>query len=223
MSSVPIRRPAPDPHVPAEQAGERARLHGPGLPLEFADEEQSIHIAGFWMFLVTDILIFASLFASYAVYQPMVAGGPTGARLFDLGPALLETVLLLTSSFTVGIAVWWMRRGQREAMMLWIVLTLILGAVFVGTELHEFAADVARGASWQTSAFLSAFFLLVSTHGAHVTFGILWALALLVQVARRGLTAVTTRKIYTFALYWHFLDLIWVFIFTLVYLGAKIA
>ncbi len=163
------------------------------LPLECADEEQSVHIAGFWMFLVTDFLIFASLFASYAVYRPMVAGGPTAAQLFHLGPAVLETVLLLTSSFTVGIAVWCMRRGWQGAMVVWLVITLLLGIGFVGTELHEFIADVAGGASWQTRSFLSAFFL-VSTHGAHVTFGILWALALLLQVARRGLNSITARK-----------------------------
>jgi cytochrome aa3-600 menaquinol oxidase subunit 3 len=208
---------------PVAFAEESADLAAPAMPAEFADEEQSLKIAGFWMLLVTDILIFASLFASYAVYRPMVAAGPTAGQILGLGPALAETVLLLSSSFTVGIAVWLMRRGQRGEMMAWLGLTLILGAAFVGLELHEFAADVAQGASWRTSAFLSSFFLLVSTHGAHVTFGILWALALLAQVARRGLTAVTARKIYTFSLYWHFLDIIWVFIYTVVYLGAKIA
>jgi cytochrome aa3-600 menaquinol oxidase subunit 3 len=192
------------------------------LPLEFAEEEQSLKITGFWLFLVTDVLIFASLFSSYAVYQPMVAQGPTPMQLFHLGPVVLETLLLLTSSFTVGIAVWAMRRHRTTMLKAWLVFTMLLGALFVATELHEFIADVAAGASWSTSAFLSSFFLLVSTHGAHVTFGIIWALALLVQLARRGLTPVTARKIYTFSLYWHFLDIIWVFIFTFVYLGGKI-
>jgi cytochrome aa3-600 menaquinol oxidase subunit 3 len=207
VSSLPLRR-------------ENAQAH---LPIEFADEEQSLKITGFWMFLVTDILIFASLFASYAVYQPMVAAGPTPAKLFaDLTPAVIETLLLLTSSFTIGIAVWQMRRGNRTAMMAWIAVTLLLGAGFVGLELHEFIADVAHHASWQGSAFLSSFFLLVSTHGAHVTFGIIWALAILLQVGRKGLSAVTARKVYTFSLYWHFLDIIWVFIFTYVYLSARL-
>jgi cytochrome aa3-600 menaquinol oxidase subunit 3 len=192
------------------------------LPLEFAEEEQSLKITGFWLFLVTDVLIFASLFSSYAVYQPMVAQGPTAFQLFHLGPVILETLILLTSSFTVGIAVWAMRRQRLAMLKAWLIFTLILGAAFVGIELHEFIGDVAMGASWRTSAFLSSFFLLVSTHGAHVTFGIIWALSLLVQLARRGLTAVTARKIYTFSLYWHFLDIIWVFIFTFVYLGGKI-
>jgi heme/copper-type cytochrome/quinol oxidase subunit 3 len=218
VSSISIEGPSPEawPHAAAEAAPER-------LPMEFADEEQSVAITGFWMFLVTDLLIFASLFASYAVYKPMVASGPSAQQLFHLGPALLETLLLLTSSFTVGIAVWSMRRGQQRAMVAWMILTMLLGAGFVATELHEFLGDIAVGASWHTSAFLSAFFLLVSTHGAHVTFGILWALALLLQVARRGLNPVTARKIYTFSLYWHFLDIIWVFILTVVYLGGKVA
>ncbi len=208
--------------LPIRFADEPAH-HLAGVPLEFADEEQSLKITGFWMVLVTDLLIFASLFASYAVYRPMVAAGPSGAQLFGLGSAIAETLFLLTSSFTVGIAVWYMRRGNQRAMIGWIVLTLLLGAGFLGLELHEFAVDIARGASWQTSAFLSSFFLLVSTHGAHVLFGILWAVGIVVQVLRRGLNAVTARKVYTFSLYWHFLDIIWVFIFTVVYLGAKIA
>jgi cytochrome aa3-600 menaquinol oxidase subunit 3 len=203
-----------------EEAGAREQAD---LPPEFADEEQARSITGFWMFLVTDVLIFASLFASYAVYQTMVADGPTARELFRLGPALLETVLLLTSSFTAGVAVWRMRRDARPAVVVaWLALTLILGAGFVLSELQEFAADVGRGASWQTSAFLSAFFLLVGTHGAHVTFGILWAVAVALQVARRGLSAITRRKVFTFALYWHFLDVIWIFIYSVVYLGSRL-
>lgn len=217
MSSVSIEGPSPAPWAQAH-APEAAEP----LPMEFADEEQSVAITGFWMFLVTDLLVFASLFAVYAVYKPMVASGPSALQLFHLGPALQETLLLLTSSFTVGIAVWSMRRGHQRAMVVWMILTMLLGAAFVATELHEFIGDIAIGASWHTSAFLSAFFLLVSTHGLHVTFGVLWALALLLQVARRGLNAITARKIYTFSLYWHFLDIVWVFILTFVYLGGKI-
>jgi len=208
--------------IASEHAAWTAEGQAVPLPIEFADEEQSVHITGFWLFLVSDLLIFASLFAVYAVYRPMVAGGPSPAQLFHLGPALLETMLLLTSSFTVGLAIWAMRRGHIRAMALLLGLTMLLGAGFVGAELHEFIGDVAIGASWRTSSFLSAFFLLVSIHGVHVTFGILWALALLLQVWRRGLNAVTARKIYTFSLYWHFLDIVWVFILSLVYLGGRI-
>lgn len=197
--------------------------HGAPMPPEFANETESLMISGFWVFLSTDILLFASLFASYAVYHNRVAAGPTPAHVLGLGSAIIETFLLLTSSFTIGLAIWAMRQSKQGLMMLFLILTLVLGAGFVGTELHEFVVDVAHGASWQTSAFLSSFFLLVSTHGAHVSFGILWAIGLLFQVSRRGLTPTTRRKIYTFSLYWHFLDVIWVFIFTVVYLGANLA
>jgi heme/copper-type cytochrome/quinol oxidase subunit 3 len=115
-----------------------------------------------------------------------------------------------------------MRRGRVADLYFWLALTMALGAAFVGIELHEFAGDIATGAGWSRSAFLSAFFVLVATHGTHVTIGILWAIALLVQLLQRGLTSTTTRKLYTFALYWHFLDIIWVFIFTYVYLAGRL-
>ncbi len=193
------------------------------LPLELSDEQESVKITGFWMFLVTDVLIFASLFSAYAVYRPRVATGPGPLELFHFGPALLETLLLLTSSFTVGIAIYEMRKGRPGGVMAWTIATLALGAAFVFLEIHEFASYAALGATWHQSAFLSAFYVLVGTHGAHVSFGILWAVTLLVQLARRGLTPVTARKLYTFSLYWHFLDVVWVFIFTVVYLMGKIA
>ena len=192
------------------------------LPTEFANEEESLKITGFWLFLVTDVLIFASLFATYAVYQTRVASGPSPAQLFSLGPATIETVLLLTSSFTVGMSIWAMRQKKVRALWGWTLTTLALGAGFVVLELREFMAYGAAGHTWHQSGFLSAFFVLVGTHGAHVSVGIIWAITILVQVARRGLTPATTRKLYTFSLYWHFLDVIWVFIFTAVYLAAKI-
>lgn len=202
-------------------AEEEAGLE-PGLPLELADERESIKVTGFWMFLITDILIFASLFASYAVYRTRVAEAPGPAQVFHLGPVLLETLLLLTSSFTVGLAIWAMRTGRVRALRLWLIATLILGAGFVTSEIHDFVGMVSQGLTWHQSAFLSAFYVLVGTHGGHVTFGICWAVTLLFQLARRGITPVTARKIYTFSLYWHFLDIVWVFIFTFVYLGGKI-
>jgi heme/copper-type cytochrome/quinol oxidase subunit 3 len=192
------------------------------LPLEFSKEQESLKITGFWMFLVTDLLIFGSLFAVYAVYQSRLAAGPGPGQLFQMGPVLLETMLLLTSSFTVGLAVLAMRRGQVRALTAWLVVTLLLGAGFVVNELRDFATYIAAGAGWHVRACLSAFFFLVSTHGFHVTFGILWALTLLVQLSRRGLTPVTARKLFTFSLYWHFLDIVWIFIFSYVYLGGHI-
>lgn len=194
----------------------------PGLPLELADERESLKVTGFWMFLITDILIFASLFASYAVYRTRVAEAAGPAQAFHLGPVFLETMLLLTSSFTVGIAIWAMRNGRLTAARLWLLATLILGAAFVTSEIHDFVTMVGQGLTWHQSAFLSAFYVLVGTHGGHVTFGIIWAVTLLVQLGRRGITPITARKVYTFSLYWHFLDIVWVFIFTFVYLGGKL-
>ena len=193
------------------------------IPIEFADEEESIKITGFWMFLMTDMIIFASLFAVYAVYRNRTALGPTPQQLFHLGPTVLETLLLLTSSFTIGIAVWAMRHDRPRLVLGWLIATLVLGAGFVITEISDFVSYMSQGATWHVSGFLSGFYVLVGTHGAHVTFGIMWAITLLLQLRRRGLTPITRRKLFTFSLYWHFLDIVWVFIFTFVYLSGKIA
>ena len=202
-------------HVPAApRPGETSTA----LPPEFADVGGSLGIFGFWIFLGSDIVLFSCLFTAYAVYRAHVAGGPDPRTLFHYGPAFLETVILLTSSFCCGLAVHAMRHGRRAALMAWLALTLALGLSFVLFELREFVADAAIGASWRRSAFLSAFFTLVGTHGAHVSFGILWGLAILVQLARQGLGPNSAARMYTFSLYWHFLDIIWVFIFTVVYL-----
>ncbi|MCY0899628.1 MAG: cytochrome (ubi)quinol oxidase subunit III [Firmicutes bacterium] len=200
----------------AEKAGQHP------LPIEFADEKESIKITGFWMFLVTDVLIFASLFSTYAVFRTSVAMGPTPDQLFRMGPVMLETILLLTSSFTIGLGVYFMRKGQVRALMGWMIVTILLGAGFVGTEIHDFVTFAQMGATWHTSAFLSAFDILVGTHGAHVTFGIFWAITLLFQLRKRGITPQTARKVYTYSLYWHFLDIVWIFIYTFVYLNGKI-
>lgn len=193
------------------------------LPLEFADPNGSLGILGFWFFLGSDVVLFSCLFAVYAVYRTRAAGGPTPADILHYGPALAETVILLTSSFCCGLALHALRIGHRRAVNAWLAATASLGVAFVGLELHEFAGDMLRGASWQHSAFLSAFFTLVGTHGAHVSFGILWAITILIQLARRGPTARNARLLYTFSLYWHFLDIIWVFIFTVVYLMSRVS
>lgn len=192
------------------------------LPLELAEERESLKVTGIWMFLVTDVMVFASLFASYAVFEGNVAAGPTPGQLFHLGPVLVETLALLSSSFAMGLAVHEMRNGRVRAVAAWMLVTMILGALFVGLEVREFAAYAVAGDIWHRSAFLSGLQLLVGTHGAHVTFGIVWAATIVVQLLRRGLTSVTARKVYTFALYWHFLDIVWVFIFTVVYLAGKV-
>ena len=193
------------------------------LPIEYRDEHESIKITGFWMFLVTDMLIFGSLFATYAVYHNRTAGGPSGQTLFQMGPVFAETLLLLTSSFTVGMAIYYLRRANRRATAAWLVATMALGAGFVALELNDFFTYAASGAGWHVSAFLSSFYLLVATHGFHVTFGILWATTLLFQLLKRGpADPKVARKLFTFSLYWHFLDIVWVFIFSYVYLAGHL-
>lgn len=188
------------------------------LPIEFQDNHESIKILGFWLFLTSDVLLFGSLFAVYTAYRSKVALGPTPQDIFTLGPTLLETLLLLTSSLTISLALYMSRLDRLKGAISWIVITMLLGASFVALEIHEFAGDVARGFTWHQSAFLSGFFTLVGTHGCHVTFGLGWALMLVIGLATQGLTRSNRRKLYTFALYWHFLDIVWVFLFTVVYL-----
>ena len=188
------------------------------VPLEYATEEGELKIAGFWLFLSTDLLLFACLFSTYAVLRTSTAGGPTGAQLFAVPGFTTETFALLTSSFTCGLATHEMRRGNRVGLIAWLAVTMLLGLVFIGFELDEFIAYATHGAAMQRSAFLSAFFTLVGTHGAHVSLGILWMLTVVYQLAVRGITAVTARKVFIVGLYWHFLDIVWVFIFTVVYL-----
>lgn len=201
---------------------EETSAPAPYLPPELADETESLKITGFWMFLVTDVLIFASLFSVWAVYQTRVAAGPGPATLFHLEPVFVETLLLLTSSFTMGLALYAMRTDRRRALLGWLGVTMVLGAAFVTSEILDFLSYGVHGYTWHTSAFLSSFYVLVGTHGSHVTAGLLWAGAIFLQVARGGLTPTIRRKLYQFALYWHFLDIVWVFIFTVVYLGGKL-
>lgn len=192
------------------------------VPLEFSDEHESLKIFGFWVFLATDIIVFSCLFASYAVYQSSTAGGPTPLQLFAYRPFVIETFLLLTSSFTCGLATNEMRRKNVKGLIAWLLLTMLLGIVFVSMEAHEFATYLAMGDNWHRSSFLSAFFTLVGTHGAHVSLGVVWVLTIVIQLWQRGITKITARKVFVFALYWHFLDIIWVFIFTAVYLSGKV-
>lgn len=191
-------------------------------PLEFQSREDGLKIMGFWFFLASDVILFACLFTVWTVYRGRPAAGPTPRQLFQLGPVLVETLLLLTSSFTCGLMTYCMRHARTRALIGWLLVTAAMGIGFVSMEVAEFRGDAAIGATWHVSAFLSSFFALVGTHGGHVSFGILWALALAVQVARRGLDRVTARKLYTFSLYWHFLDIVWIFIFTAVYLTGKV-
>ncbi len=173
---------------------------------------------GFWVYLMTDCVLFATLFATYAVLHNNTFGGPSGRELFELPFVLTETLILLTSSFTCGLAVLAMHGRNIKAVLTWLGVTFLLGAAFLGMEMYEFTQLASEGNSWRRSGFLSAFFTLVGTHGLHITAGLLWIIVLAAQILRRGLTIHTTRRLTLFSLFWHFLDIVWIFIFTIVYL-----
>jgi cytochrome o ubiquinol oxidase subunit 3 len=175
-------------------------------------------ITGFWVYLMTDCVLFASLFAVYAVLHNNTFGGPSGAQLFNLPDVLAETLCLLTSSFTCGLGVLAAYRQAMRHVIVWFSLTFILGATFLYLEISEFSRFVHMGDSWSKSGFLSAFFTLVGTHGLHISVGLLWLLIMMIQVIRKGLGENQLRRLTMFSLFWHFLDLIWIFIFTIVYL-----
>ena len=177
----------------------------------------STHL-GFWIYLMSDCLIFAVLFATYGVLGTSLAGGPGPRDLFDLRLVALNTTLLLISSITYGFAMLAMNDGDQRRVLQWLAVTGLFGAGFVGIELYEFTHLIHEGAGPQRSGFLSAFFALVGTHGLHVTFGIVWLCVLMVQVTKRGLIGANQRRITCLSLFWHFLDLVWIGVFTFVYL-----
>ena len=173
---------------------------------------------GFWIFLLSDIVMFAALFAAYAVLVGATAGGASGAELFSQRSVAIETACLLASSYTCGLMSLAVGSRRRAGFYLGAVITFALGAAFLGLELREFADMIARGATPQSSAFLSAFFTLVGCHGLHVTFGLVWLVVMMVQVAVKGLRPAVERRLLCFSLFWHALDIIWVSLFTVVYL-----
>jgi cytochrome o ubiquinol oxidase subunit 3 len=173
---------------------------------------------GFWIYLMSDCLIFAVLFATYGVLGASLAGGPGPRDLFELPLVALNTTLLLVSSITYGFAMLAMAAGDVRKVMRWLAVTGLFGASFVAVELYEFGHLIHEGAGPQRSGFLSAFFALVGTHGLHVTFGIVWLIVLVVQVQRRGLILANQRRLTCLSLFWHFLDLVWIGVFTFVYL-----
>lgn len=175
---------------------------------------------GFWVYLMSDLLMFAILFAVYAVLRNNTVGGPGGRELFNPQLALAGTLLLLTSSFTCGIGMIAARRGIKGQVLQWFGITFLLGLAFLGLELYEFAELIHEGHTLQSNAFLSSFFALVGTHGLHIFSGLLWILVTLFFVIRRGLTKNLVRKLALLSLFWHFLDIVWIFIFTVVYLMA---
>jgi cytochrome o ubiquinol oxidase subunit 3 len=175
---------------------------------------------GFWVYLMTDLLMFAILFATFSVLRNNTAGGPAGNELFSLPHVLAETIILLTSSFTVGIGMIAARMGNKKQVLTWFGVTFLLGLSFLGLELVEFAELIHHGHTWQSSASLSAFFTLVGTHGLHIISGLLWMGTTLVFIWIRGLNDNLVRKLTLLSLFWHFLDIVWIFIFTIVYLMA---
>ncbi|WP_423194032.1 cytochrome o ubiquinol oxidase subunit III [Cupriavidus sp. H18C2] len=202
------------PHAAAAPAHDAGHDH-------HAQAQASTLKLGFWIYLMSDCLIFASLFATFGVLLHGTAGGPTGRELFDLRFVLAETVLLLTSSLTFGVAMLKLDeagKGAPQAVIRWLVLTFALGAAFVCMEVYEFRELLHEGAGPHRSAYLSAFFMLVGTHGLHVSAGLLWIIVMVNQVQVFGLDAVVRRRLACLSLFWHFLDLVWIFVFTVVYL-----
>jgi cytochrome o ubiquinol oxidase subunit 3 len=179
---------------------------------------EALRMMGFWIFLITDCILFGSLFATYMVLSGNTAGGPTPSELLEMPGVIAETFILLTSSFTSGLAVLSMNQGNRKGLIGWLAVTAILGASFISLEVTEFVKLVHEGAAISTSAHWSAFFTLVGTHGLHVSIGLIWMVSLMIQLKRHGINSVTRRKIGIISLYWHFLDAVWIFVFTIVYM-----
>ncbi|NJC05526.1 cytochrome o ubiquinol oxidase subunit 3 [Sphingomonas kaistensis] len=175
-------------------------------------------LLGFWIYLMSDALIFASLFATYGVLSSSFAGGPAPRDIFELELVALNTAILLVSSITYGFGMLAMDKGRVRAVQGWLALTALLGMSFVSIELYEFGVLIGEGATPQRSGFLSAFFTLVGTHGLHVTVGIIWIGIMLVQVGKHGLNVVNKRRLTCLSMFWHFLDVIWIGVFTFVYL-----
>jgi len=204
-------------------AGEQALTAMPGVPLALRGPAPVRVVAGFgfWLFLLSDVILFAALFATYSVLSGSTAGGPSAAELFDKRHVFLETLCLLASSVTCGFGLLALHRTDARAMYFWMAITLVLGISFLSMEGTEFASMVAAGAGPTHSAFLSAFFTLVGTHGLHVSLGLVWLVVMLLQAATLGFQPMVSRRFFCFALFWHALDIVWIGVFTIVYLGAK--
>ncbi|HQU07971.1 MAG: cytochrome o ubiquinol oxidase subunit III [Parcubacteria group bacterium 21-54-25] len=188
--------------------------------LTHTHEQSDTAVFGFWIYIMSDTIIFACLFATYAVLHNNTFGGPGARELFNLPFVLTETLILLTSSFTAGLGILAAHRRNKPQVLGWFIASLVLGLSFLALEFHEFSALIHAGHGPSTSAFLSAYFVLVGTHGLHVAIGALWMVLLLVQVARKALTETNVRRLTMLSLFWHFLDVIWILIFTIVYLMA---
>jgi cytochrome o ubiquinol oxidase subunit 3 len=193
------------------------------LDLETIEREATDKtVLGFWIYLMTDCILFASLFATYAVLHGNTFGGPNGHELFKLPYVLTETMVLLVSSFTCGLAMIAAQRRDKNQVLLWLAVTFALGAVFLGLELSEFHSMVLEGNSWRRSGFLSSYFTLVGTHGLHITIGLIWMAVTGWFTLKKGLTHSMRKRLTLLSLFWHFLDVVWIFIFTIVYLFGSL-
>lgn len=179
-------------------------------------------ITGFWLFLGGETVLFGTLFAAYLTLRNEINGGVAGNELFSFGLVALATALLLTSSLTSVFALQAMHAHNKKALINWLIATMVLGLAFLGLEIYEFVHYANEGHTFSASAFSTSFYTLVGFHGAHVAFGLLWAASVLYQVSKRGLNTTTAPKVYLFGMYWHFIDVVWVFIFTVVYLMGKV-
>lgn len=179
-------------------------------------------ILGFWLFLGGETVLFGTLFGVFLALRNQVMSGPAAEELFDLKIVAIATFILLTSSLFSVMAIQAMHRHDVKAMQFWLAITVIFGLGFLGLEIYEFWHYVHEGHGFTTSAFSSSFYALVGFHGAHVALGVSWIMILMVQVAKKGLTVVTAPKVYVASLYWHFIDVVWVFIFSVVYLMGKV-
>lgn len=173
---------------------------------------------GFWVYVMTDCILFATLFAVFAVLRTATAGGPSGSDIFDLEFIMVETMILLVSSFTVGIAVISAQRNYKKQSIFWLIVTFLLGAAFLSLELWEFNQLISEGYSWSRSAFLSSYFVLVGTHGLHIAVGLLWIAIMIFRLLQRDFKQTDVARLSLLGLFWHFLDVIWIFIFSFVYL-----
>ena len=181
-------------------------------------EKANTAIFGFWLYLMTDCVLFASLFATFVVLRNNTFGGPSGAQLFSMPYVLLETLILLSSSFTNGLALLSAQKRKVGSTLVWLGVTFMLGATFLTLELSEFHKFVGLGDSWRRSGFLSAYYTLVGTHGIHIAVGLLWMAIMAIYIKKHGLGQLSLKRLRMLSLFWHFLDVVWIFIFTIVYL-----
>lgn len=178
----------------------------------------SMKVYGFWIYILSDLILFASLFATYAVLHNSYAGGVTGKDIFELPYVAVETAALLLSSITYGFAIIAMYKGSKSQVISWLMVTFVLGAVFIGMEINEFHHLIVEGHGPDKSAFLSAFFTLVGTHGLHVTSGLIWMATMIALISKDGITPTNKTRLLCLSLFWHFLDVVWICVFTIVYL-----